>query len=403
MKKKLFPKIIYYLFTFSLGLLLAFTLPYYFMYYDVPLNDMEEYLSKGVPDKAMELVGGYFNRTPAFSQSFDDGSGLVLFEAATLVYNSGAEGDKTVDESKLHISYAGFIYGIKGVYDVGGENNNKTKLSVTSEDGTVKNVALLDYDIDSNGVKENIGTLMNNGFIYLDIDKDTFQSLSTLTFIDRNGLTFRQFELSLDYSETFFADVDDFLQEYNRDYKSDKLSGLYDEFIAKNSDYAMSSYGDIQKRADAKATWCIVAYFVAIYIIGDFLVGRNFILRFFRWIYSKTPRGKAKAKEKAQVSREAFGHDYYSQVTVSLDLSEIPDFCDSVQLRYSNTDVEIAFILLKQNGYCATERVKAGQYVNGRIDLNREYAPVDMPENLIVEGYKMDVKIKIIKRKEESV
>ena len=88
---------------------------------------------------------------------------------------------------------------------------------------------------------------------------------------------------------------------------------------------------------------------------------------------------------------------------MSLDVSEIEDFSESVQVRYTNTDSELTFELLKENNYTAIERVKAGTYVNAWIDLNRDFAPVDMPENLIVEGYKMSVTIKIIKRKEENV
>lgn len=404
MKKNIFPKIIYYFFTFSLGIVLAFTLPYMFMFSDVPLEEMRTYLLQGEYDKAMELVGGYFNREPAYSAKFDDGGGIVLFEAATLVYNSGEEGDSTVDESKLHYAYAGFIYGIQSAYKVEGESNNQTKLVVTSSDGSSKNISLLDCDTDSNGINDSIATLLTNGFIYLDLSKEqTGGSLSKLQFIDRDGNAFQsEIDLNLSYGEAFFSDVSAFVEEYNRDFKSDKLNGLYEEFIGKDSNYAMSSYGNTRQKADRKATIVIVIYFVSIYIIGDFLVGRHYIFRFFRWLHYKTPWGKKAAQKRGQ-KKEVFGHDYFSQVTMSLDLSELPDFNESVQVRYTNTDVEICFTLMKDNNYTVTERVKAGTYVNAWMEINKDYAPVDMPENLVVEGYKMDVKIKILKRKEESV
>ena len=401
MKKNIFPKIIYYLFTFSLGIVLAFTLPALFMFYDIPLADMEKYLAQGEPDKAMELVGGYFNREPIFKADFDDGGGLVLFEAATLVYNSGEEGDETVDESKLHHSYAGFLYGVKDKYNVSGDEGNKTKLTVYNGSVT-KDVALLDYDVNQNGTKDNVGTLMNNGFIYLDLDKDTHESLVKLTFIDQGGNVFKEFELNLNYSEAFFSDVNPFVEEYNRDFKSDKLNSLYEEFRAKDDNYSVSSYGDTKAKADKKATVVIVVYFVVIYIIGDFLVGPHFIFRFFRWLHYKTPWGK-KAAAKRGVKKEGFGHDYFSQVTMSLDLSDLPDFNESIQVRYTNSDVQIVFVLMKENNYTVTQRIKADTYVNAWMEINKDYAPVDMPENLMVGGYKMDVKIKIIKRKEESV
>ncbi|MCM1395827.1 MAG: hypothetical protein NC132_06975 [Corallococcus sp.] len=397
-KSRIFPKIIYYFFTFSLGILLALMLPYYFMYYDVPLGDMEKHLESGEYDKAMELVGGYFNRVPVYSQKFDEGGGLVLFEAATPVYNSGREDDKTTDESKLQKTYAGFIYGVRDTYQVGGENGNQTKLLVVNLQGKQTSVELLDYDIDDNKIKENVGSLMTNGFIYVDLDQATYGSLSKLTFLDKNGYVFQEADLNLAYDGEFFADVNDFVEEYNRDFKSDKLAELDAAFRAKSENYAISSYGDVQKRADTKATIIVVVYFVCIYIIGDFLVGQHYVLRFFRWIFRKA----GWVKKKKPVPQEAFGHDYYSQVTVSLDVTDFEDFGESVQLRYNCGEEEATFTLLKENGYSDTQRIKAGTYVNAWMDINRDYAPTDMPENLIVEGYSMSVKIKIIKRKEEE-
>jgi len=400
-KSKIFPQIIYYLFTFSLGLLLAFTLPYYFMAFELPLGDMEKYLAQGEPDKAMELVGGYFNREPVYSSAFDDGGGIVLFEAATLTADKPKEGEEATEDSKLQKTYAGFIFGVRDTYHVGGEADNKTKLIVTNLNGEEKSVELLDYDIDDNKIKENIGSLMTSGFVYLDVDQVTYGSLSKLTFIDNVGGVFKEIILNLDFSEKFFEDVNTFVEEYNRDFKSDKLAELDRELLSKNENYAISSHGDMQKRADTKAAVIIVAYFVGIYVIGDFLVGNRYIWRFFKWVYYKIR--KDKPRKKSSEEAEVFGHDYYSQVKMELDVSELPDFSESVQIRYTNGDGEISFTLLKENGYADTQRIKAGAYVNAWIDINREYAPVDMPETLTVEGYKMSVKIKIIKRKEESV
>lgn len=394
--KKIFPKIIYYLFAFSIGVLLAFTLPYILTLYCAPI-DIETYLAEGSYSKAAKLTSGYFFQQASYVETFDDGSGVVLFPAATLTDEK---------EDKIHKCYSGFIFGVKDTYKVVGENDNKTMLMVTDKDGSVHNVDLLDYKIDEEGKRETqgfVGTLTSNGFVYLDIGQELVGSLSTLTFIDKDGAVFKKIELpkTLDYSEEFFNDVTPFVEEYNKDYKSDKLVDLHKEFVEKDENYVICSYDETQKRADTKATLIIVAYFIVIYIIGDFLVGRHYILRFCKWLHYKTPWGKAQALKRPK--KESFGHDYFSQVTVSLDLSELPDFNESVQVRYTNTDVGICFVLMKDNNYTAVERVKAGTYVNAWMDINKDYAPVDMPENLIVEGYKMDVKIKIIKRKEESV
>lgn len=409
MKKNIFPKIIYYLFTFALGILLAFGLYGYHAVFEVPqkvLADMNQYLVERSYDKAMELVGGYFNREYVFQQDFEDGVGIVLFEAATptsdTTSSDSSDDDSKQSMTKLHKSYAGFIYGLKGLYDVVGESDNQTRLVVTNLDNIRHVVTLIDTDSDNNDVKDSISTMTSQGLIFLDLDLDTHTTLSKLEFYDAKGNVFRSVELNLDYSGEFFTDVDEFCKEYNRDYKSEKLAELSEAFLNKNESYGISVDSERYQETDVKGILIVVAYFAVIYIIADFLVGRRYILKFCRWLHYKTPWGK-KAAQKRPINKEAFGHDYYSQVTMSLDLSELPDFNESVQVRYTNTDVEISFILMKDNGYTVTERIKAGTYVNAWMEINKDYAPVNMPENLIVEGYKMDVKIKILKRKEESV
>lgn len=408
MKKNIFPKIIYYLFTFILGFVIAIGLYGYHMVIVVPqeiLGDMNDYLAGGSYDKAMELVGGYFNKEYVFQQSFENGGGIVLFEAATPTEDKKADlSDEGSNKSltKIHKSYAGFIYGVKGLYNVDGEDGNQTKLVVTDLADATHTIELLDTDLNENKTKDSISTMTAQGLIYLDLDLDTLTSLKKLEFYDAKGAVAFTVNLNLDYSGAFFSDVNDFCEEYNRDYKSAKLTQLQETFLGKNENYARSVESERYKETDVDGILLVVAYFVLIYIIGDFLVGRHYIFRFCRFLHYKTPWGK-KALAKRGEKKESFGHDYFSQVTMSLDLSELPDFNESVTVRYTNTDVEISFTMMKDNDYTVTVRVKAGTYVNAWMDINKEYAPVNMPENLVVEGYKMDVKIKILKRKEESV
>ena len=397
MKKgaRIFGKIIYYIFTFILGLVLAFTLPY-LMYVSTAMRNITKWLHAGEYDKAMTLIDGYHNRDYVYQKDFK-GGGIVLFEATTLSENSGEEDDETIDGDKMYKSYAGFIFGLKN-YDVFSKGNNLTKLVVTDLDGRDHIIVLLSYDSDGNGSLDGIATAEQNDYIYIEIRQVEISSVKYLSFIDKNGGTFfKSDELSLDFSGAFFADVDDFVQEYNRDFSSSRLTALSDEFLAKSEKYAINAYGDLRKQADRNATLVIVAYFAGIYIIADFLFGNFYIIKFFRWFLYKVCKIKPKNRQKAK-KEEIFGHDYYCSVTVSLDLESVPDFNESVQVKYTNSDVEIVFILLKENNYTATERIKAGTYVNPFIDMNRAYAPIDLPDNLEVEGYKKDVKIKIIKR-----
>lgn len=395
-KGRLFAKIIYYIFTFILGLILAFTLPY-FMYVHTAMRSIPKWLHAGQYDNAMGLIDGYHNRQHVYQQNFD-GGGIVLFEATTLSENSGEEEDKTIDGDKLFKSYAGFIYGVQGNYNVFATENNQTKLVVTTLDGATKTVEILGYDSNGDGKKDGNATAEQNDYVYLEFRQEDVPSIRYLTFIDKDGGEFfKSKELSLDFSGKFFADVDDFVQEYNRDYQSQKLTEISAEFLAKSEDYAINSYGDLKKKADTNAAVIVVVYFVCIYVIADFLLGNHYIIKFFRWFLYKVCKVQPKNKQKLP-KNEVFGHDYFSMVTVSLDLDEVQDFNGSVQVKYTNSDAEVVFTLLKENNYTATQRIKAGTYVNPFIDMNRDYAPTNLPDNLEVEGFQMDVKIKIIKR-----
>lgn len=394
-----FARIVYFLFTFTIGILLAVFLPYIYMSDGEYLNMMESSLKKGKYGDAMLLVGGYFDNNPVFQQNFDGGGGIVLFSAATLVYS---DSEDTVDEAQIHKAYAGFVYNVKNRYDVTSETGNKTKLLVTDGSGSVHTVKLLDGDLNEDKLNDTITTYYTNGFFFLDLDEDTFSSLRELTLIDKAGNEFQKIPLNLNYDEPFFADVNDFVEEYNRDYKSEKLSELDGAFLAKSESYKMSSLGVAHSKADIKAAVVVVVYFVCVYVIADFLLGYHFILRFFRWFLYKVCKVKPKRKKDPN-RNEVFGNDYFCQVTFELDVSETDGFAESVQIRYTGEKgEEISFILLKQENYKSTQRIKAGNYVNMWIDLNKtEYGTQNLPETLTVEGYRKTFKIKILRREEK--
>lgn len=394
-KARLFAKIIYYVFTFSIGIILALFLPFYYMYdSDLLFGSMEKSLAEGNYAEAMGLVGGFYNTKPVLQQQFESGGGIVLFEAATLVFEE--EKDTVNEAGKLHTAYAGFVYGVKDVYNVSGENN-KTMLVVTNADNVETQIALLNYDSDGDGENDTI-TTMSNGFFYVDIAQEEVGSVANIRLVDAEGKDFYTVSTQLSYDEAFFQDVADFITVYNNKGTAEECEALAQQLL-KNEDYAQSSYGVAPKgEADKRAAVFVVVYFVVIYVIADFLIGRRYILRFFKWLLVKV--FKVKFKEKAPPKEEVFGHDYYCQVTIMLDVSVIPDFSDSVTVRYSNTEGEAEFLFLKENGYTVTQRVKAGTYVNLYTDLAKSYSAQNLPEKLVVEGYKKALKINIIRRED---
>lgn len=399
-KTRLFAKIVYYVFTFAIGILLALFLPYYF-FESGSLDLMRSNLESGNYSDAMLLVGGYFDKRPVLDVKFEDGGGIVLFESVTLVYeDKSTDEDKPAKANKLHLSYAGFVYGVKDVYPMTSTVNNQTRLMVTSLSDDTHRVEILDHDTNGDKVYDTNATFVQKGLFFLDLDQATFNSLKQLTFFDKDGNVFADISINLDFSGRFFVDVKEFVDEYNNDYKSDKLESLDKAFRDKDENYLISSFEVARSQGDHKAAIVVVVYFLCVYILADFLLGTHYIIRFFRWLLVKV--FKVKFKSKAPKREEVFGHDYFSQVTFVLDISAVEGFSESVQIRYTDKDgEEISFLLLKEQDYKVTQRVKAGTYVNMWVDIDKNvYVTQNLPETLEVEGFQKALKIKIIKREE---
>ncbi|MCH5151389.1 MAG: hypothetical protein J1F65_01875 [Clostridiales bacterium] len=420
-KAGLFAKIIYYVFTFLIGILLALTLPNAFLELVESPQFVVDSLEQGDLYSVMILTGNYFNKTPVCDVRFEEGGGIFLFEAVMPVRTEAEQELLHLESYALYKTYLGYIYGVQDSYDTYRTKTNDTKMLVNSS----QEVQLLDSDVDGDGTLDACATARDYGFIYFSIAEiDVGSSIRSIELIDASGDTFKSLDVNLDFSTSqFFVTVSSYVTEYNdllhqyneakteseRNSLDRQLENKYYSFkseftqnenyvvVDKDNEEYQATKALIAKPANVKASVVIVAYFVLIYIIGDFLLGSHYIIKFFRWFIYDVCKAKPKDRKKLKKS-EVFGHDYYSSVTMSLDLTDLPDFNESVQVKYTNTDVEIVFILLKENNYTATERIKAGTYVNPFIDMNRQYAPVDLPDNLEVEGYKMDVKIKIIRR-----
>ena len=399
---RIFIKVIYYIFTFFLGVLLAVLLPNWFAY-EISMNTITSSLNNGNYSDAMIIVGGYIDKEYVYQESFESGGGIVLFSAATLTYYSGEESSK--DETTLHKSYAGFVYGISKSYDIIGNGDNQSNILVTTKNDTEATFQVLDYDSDSDQTLDSSSTLARKDFMYLDFDEETATSIKTIKFIDKNGNTSITINVDLDYSEQFFIDVNDFVEEYNRDYNSSALDGLNSEFLSKDDSYAMSSTGGAGEKAVRRAIIIVIIYFVVIYIIADLALGKRYLIQLFKFILTKVFKVKFKEKppkddEKRieELTSKTFGGDFFSQVTVRLDTSEAEELNSGVEVSYTKDGDKISFSLSKDGGYQATRRVKAGLYVNPWINLDHNYEATNLPLKLIVDTYKIDILIKIIKK-----
>ena len=129
-KLKIFIKVIYYIFTLGIGILLAFVLPGLLMTVDLP-GHIEDYLNNGEFARSVNLLAGYDDKEIAYERVYDDGYGIVLFR--TLVIIDNQEEDKKQNDN-AYFAYSGFLYKLGGKYNTYKLQNNKTKLVVNHDE-----------------------------------------------------------------------------------------------------------------------------------------------------------------------------------------------------------------------------------------------------------------------------
>ena len=418
-KGRLFAKIIYYVFTFAIGVVLALGLPYHFVNYTIPGEYVSERLQCDDYDSAMTLVSDAFEREPVYKSDLPDGGKIVLFNALLSEQKVFEDVDGSrARYSELYFGILGFVYGTTQL-NVYSEKDNLAALEAERADGKTTSVPLTDFDANGDGVNDGNSVYQNNGYIIAEIDSRKADSVRKLTLKNADGSVFWTSEpINLTFDGEFF-DVFAQLPLYNQlsfnyvqrnadtETIAQQLSDLMQSFVdsvAENDGFHINReddpeysavYRQVVKRANARAIPLIIVYFVVIYVIGDFLLGNFYIVKFFKWFLFKVCKIPRKKKEPKK--EEVFGHDYYSMVTMSLDISDAQDLSGSVEIKYTNSDAEVKFTLLKAENYTATQRIKAGVYVNPFIDINRSFAAADLPDNLEIEGYRVQKTVKIVR------
>ena len=424
-KGSLFAKIVYYLFTFSLGIMLAIFLPFIYMYDGEALNIIQDALEIENYTQAMSMVGGYYNTETVLNEKFASGGGIVLFESATLYDEQYGEGEEAVKEYKMHKSYSGFVYGLGSNFSVNSTVKNKTKLLINTSTGA-KEFELLNSDTNNDSTLDSISSLLTNNFFFIELSDGAMEGLgvtdiSSLTFILSDGSEYATVETtnsSFDsenlFKTKFFTAVEQFIAKNNEladhkalnsetdDYEEivEKLSlelGLLDADILANEKYAKSNTSIAKSRADKKATKTVIIYFVCIYLIGDFLLGTRYILKLIKWFAVKVLKIKPRP---VKVDKALFGTDYYSQVEIKLE-TEGFQAEDKIELTYVNEASCVTFVFNSSNGYADKQRMKAGLYTLQPSALQENYDMDLVPVNLVAEGYKKTIEMKIIRREEK--
>lgn len=427
-KGSIFAKIIYYLFVFSFGIILAIFLPFIFMYDGEALNTMQDQLDAGNYTEAMGMVGGYYNKNIVLNASFDAGGGIVLFEAATLYeyeYKPEEQDAEVKKDYKMHKSYAGFVYGISEDFSLGELAENKAKLLIGTLGGQ-KEYGILNADNNGDEVFDCISSLLTNNFFFLELAEEQMSELgvteiNSLTLIKADGGIYGEVQINNSafnsenfFKTQFFKDVESFIQKNNEfaEYSvrrteestyekeiealSIELGSLNNKLLT-NENYAKSNSVVAKSRADKRASRVVVIYFICAYVIGDFLLGTRYILKFIKWFGSRVL--KIKPKEKP-IDKSVYGTSYYSQVEFKLETVNFKEE-DEIELTYSNETERVTFTLNGANGYTQTQRMKAGAYSLQPSDLQERYDTEFIPATIVAEGYKKAIEAKIIRREEE--
>ena len=392
---KIVCNIIYYVATFLIGLYLAVALPA-IMIYNQSLAEIRNSLENGNYKQAMMHIGGYFDSEYIYLDSTSDTADVVIFNALTLVYNSGDEDDKTADETKVHKAYCGYLFNMHKAYQtVGKLESNQTALLIYDKDGVSHKYQLLDYDSNNDGEVDSVATQSSYDFIFFEIPLEETATVSKLEFISQDGSIYKTvtFGEYLRFDEQFFQDVTAFMEEYNIDYKSQNLEQL-DKELRNNTHYVMSSNGDVVKKVNRRVVTIVIIYFAVIYLIGDSLLGFKFVIRGIKWIIRKATK---KELEDPVVVQEVM-EDIHCMLTIKL---ELPDgFDKEVTVNYANSKEEIVIVLNKENNYTASSKVVAGVYMLKGIDLDEEYEPIDPLDKLVLTSFSEETVIKIKSKKE---
>ena len=396
-KTKIIINIFYYLLTFGLGFLLAVILPSALENSNIP-KYVDNYLADGRYEKAMELVGGYFNSKEVYKYESDDYK-LVIFESLTIQVS-----DDNKDRS-AHLSYSMFLYGIKDKYLVkSNDEKNPTKLLIDEDDNKV--VKLIDYDSDNDGNKDSISTLINLNFMYVEINKDKIPSINKIEFIDRYGdVKYSADNLNLNYDTEFYKLLTEsdngivkksFIEDYNqREMTEEEYNKFTDYFKSKNENYKVGTDNDVKNDSTRDAVWIIVIYYVCIYVFGDLVLGFRLLLKPF--IFIKKKFKKQEDSDEVEVVEEKENFDYFTTFIASL--SKPIDENINISIHYHNETDEINILLTKENEYSFKARVHAGIYYNLKFEAVG-YKANNLPAELKVKGYKMQLVIDVEKIKE---
>lgn len=388
---KIVLKFLYYGFTFTLGILIAFVLPG-INYEILTYESFNEYVENDKYSYALDLLGGIYNEEKICEFQNNDGSVLSIFETLS-VYDEYKE--NKIVKSTFNESYSCFLTNVQPDKFVA--ENNQAKVLINGD----KIINIL-HDSNDDGKDDAVSTLTSSNFIYFTIDKTYIEKVERIEVFDASGNIYLCVDKNLVFESVFFETSTNFIEIYNK-YSADGFTATESEVLEKeyniinkvNGNYKLSgSYviKELKKEANKEATIFVLIYFIWIYILGDLLVGKRYIIKFGKFVYTKI---KSKIKPKKEI--EPVGN-FYSTVNFKANILEEID--TDIILSYENTenqDFNFKVILTKTKQYTTKARVHSGSYNLKTVEcLN--YEVENLKTTLEVKGFFTDVLFDVKKK-----
>lgn len=396
-KWKIIFGVIYYCFTFSLGIMIALVLPT--VNRDIIMYEyLDNYIENGEYVKAVDLLGGIYNKECILE---DSEKNIVIFETTSLLEIKEKKDEVETKKTIINGSYICIVTNLQREwFEIENEDNNLSKVLINGN----QKIDILQHDLDEDGKLDTIATLIDSNYICFSIDHANFNEVKSIELINAKGDSLVNVtNLELNFGSDFFDKTKEFVTKYNLAYEDNKftkeeneeLKQIYDKVIDENPNYQNSgtySMEEINKEANRDSVSFILIYFIWIYILGDCLVGPRYIFRFIKFIYSKI-----KKKDDSKENQLALGNNFYSSVTFELENKD--EYDGDIILSYEhekNRDYNFKVIINKSTEYKTKERIHGGIYKLTNIEC-QEYKVIDLPERLDVKGYTMNIIFKIKK------
>lgn len=405
MKKFPVLSILYYGFAVILGIILAF---YFFMHGEQlkVIDTLKARASSGDSRGVVRLLSGYQNSEAVFNEKIETVGDVAVYEAVTTYTET--KNDKS--STKLCRGYLGIItnptstwkrdvytngegvstnhFGVKFtglnsdsetreyVYRIGYSNLEKytgTEEALYRNRSASYEVSGFYYFMLSDVEFKEAGFTSVTGFEFMNNDESIVDN-STVTLNNAWTLDTKFLSLVSNYTNKYNALVDD--GTINQD-NVNSLTDTFDQEYQTHDKFTKSDYRDVIKNEGLFAVLKMVAYILIVLILGDFLVGRHYIINLFRRLF-----GKNKAPKIEEVDEYITPHELNTTFEAS-----VPDnYKKEVTIKYQNEAGEqYVFNLKPQNGYKETKLLMSGIYSHPEI-VAEGLQCLDTPSLLKVNG-----------------